>query len=256
VDIPHDAIACEVQHHPAPKPITAWQCAARALVVRELLLQEARHLGIEPVPLSDESGRRETEEEALLRGLIEQEVATPEPDEATCRRFYEQNRQRFRSEPIYEAAHILFPARQDRGEEYADAEQAAASAITVLKRHPERFADLAKAHSVCPSAAQGGNLGQITKGQTTREFEEALAELAPGALTSKPVKTRYGLHIIRLDRRIDGKELPFEMVTDRIADYLRESVIRRATAQYVARLVTKADITGVVLAGAESHGVA
>ncbi|MCK4275604.1 MAG: peptidylprolyl isomerase, partial [Phycisphaerae bacterium] len=61
---------------------------------------------------------------------------------------------------------------------------------------------------------------------------------------------------IRLDRRITGRELPFEMVTDLISDYLRESVIRRATAQYVARLATKADITGVVLAGAESHGVA
>lgn len=256
VDIPHDAIAGEAQHHPASKPIAAWQAAARALVVRELLLQEAHHLGIEPAPLSDESGRRETEEEALIRGLIEQEVATPEPDEATCRRFYEQNRQRFRSEPIYEAAHILFTARQDHAGEYAKAERAAASVIEALKRQPERFADLAKVHSVCPSAAQGGNLGQITKGQTTREFEEALAALVPGALTSRPVKTRYGLHIIRLDRRIDGKELPFEMVTDLISDYLRESVIRRATAQYVARLATKADITGVVLAGAESHGVA
>ena len=43
-----DVIAREVQHHPAEKPILAWQAAARALVVRELLLQEsraARHRG-------------------------------------------------------------------------------------------------------------------------------------------------------------------------------------------------------------------
>ena len=42
VSIARDAIVREMQHHPAPKPIAAWQQAARALVIRELLLQEAR----------------------------------------------------------------------------------------------------------------------------------------------------------------------------------------------------------------------
>jgi len=255
VDIPHDAIARETQYHPASKPITAWHTAARALVVRELLLQEARRLGIVPVPDSDGMGRRETEDEALIRALIDQEVTTPEPDEATCRRYYEQNRRRFRSEPIYKAAHILFPARKDHPEDCAGAAGAAAAVLDELTRHPERFDDLARAHSACPSAAQGGNLGQITAGQTTLEFEQALAALAPGSITRSPVETRYGLHIIRLDRKIEGRQLPFDTVAGRIADYLRESVSRRATAQYVARLVSKTEITGLVLAGAEAHQV-
>ena len=42
VAIPRDAIVREMQHHPADKPIAAWQQAARALVVRELLLQARR----------------------------------------------------------------------------------------------------------------------------------------------------------------------------------------------------------------------
>jgi peptidyl-prolyl cis-trans isomerase C len=255
VDIPHEAIAREVQYHPAAKPIAAWQAAARALVVRELLLQEARRLGIEPAPLTDPSGRREAEEEALVRELIEREVTTPEPDEASCRCYYEQNRRRFRSAPIYEAAHILFPAREDVAEEFEAAERAADLVLGELKSQPGRFAGLARAHSACPSAAQGGNLGQMTAGQTTREFEEALAGLAPGAISQEPVKTRYGLHIIRLDRRIEGQDLPFELVSDRIADYLRENVARRATAQYVARLVSQAEISGIALAGAPEHQV-
>jgi peptidyl-prolyl cis-trans isomerase C len=49
--------------------------------------------------------------------------------------------------------------------------------------------------------------------------------------------------------------LPFERVSDRIADYLRDSVARRATAQYLARLVSRAEITGIALAGAEAHRV-
>ena len=255
IDIPHDVIARETQYHPAPKPVAAWQAAARALVVRELLLQEARRLGIAADPHSDEGGRRETEEEALIRGLVEKEVAVPETDEATCRRYYEQNRSRFRSETIYEAAHILFPAREDDAEAYAEAKAAAVAALEDLKQRPDQFSALARAHSACPSAEQGGNLGQITAGQTTPEFEQALAALSPGQISGAPVTTRYGLHIIRLDRRIDGAELPFEAVSSHIADYLRENVTRRATAQYVARLVSKADISGIALAGAPEHRV-
>jgi peptidyl-prolyl cis-trans isomerase C len=255
VDIPHEAIAREVQYHPASKPIAAWEAAARALVVRELLLQEARRLGIAPAPRKDASGRREAEDEALVRELIEREVVTPEPDEASCRRYYEQNKRRFRSEPIYEAAHILFAAWQGDAEAYAKAERAAGLVLAELKQQPGRFGDLARTHSSCPSGAQGGNLGQITAGQTTGEFEEALAGLAPGTICQTPVKTRYGFHVIRLDRRIEGQELPFELVSDRIADYLRENVVRRATAQYVARLVSKAQISGVALAGAPEHQV-
>lgn len=255
VEIPHDAIARETQNHPASKPIAAWQAAARALVVRELLLQEARRLGIAPAPRCEEGGRRETEDEALIRSLVEQEVVTPEPDEAACRRYYEQNRRRFRSERIFEAAHILFAARADDAEAYAEAEGTAIAVLTELREQPQRFGALARTCSACPSAAQGGNLGQITAGQTTPEFEQALEALAPGAISQAPVKTRYGLHIIRLDRKIDGAELPFEAVASLIADYLRESVTRRAMAQYIARLVSKAQIAGVVLAGAEAHQV-
>ena len=110
VVIAREVIAREVQNHPAEKPVLAWHAAARALVVRELLLQESRRLGIEAEPLRDPEGRSETPEEAAMRALIEREVVTPEPDEAACLRFYQQNRERFRSGDLYEAAHILVAA--------------------------------------------------------------------------------------------------------------------------------------------------
>jgi len=85
VAIARDAIVREMQHHAAPKPIAAWQQAARALVIRELLLQEARRLAIAPQPASDGDGRRETDDEAIIRGLIDREVSVPEPDDDICR---------------------------------------------------------------------------------------------------------------------------------------------------------------------------
>ncbi len=252
VAIARDAIVREMQHHPAQKPIAAWQQAARALVVKELLLQRAKNLGIMPAPTSDEAGRRETDEEALMRGVVEREVAVPEPDDETCRRYYERNGARFRSPDIYEAAHILFAALPSDPEAYARAQADAAGVLAALNERPASFASMAQAHSRCPSAAQGGNLGQITSGQTTPEFEQALMALAPGQLCEAPVATRYGFHINRLARRHEGQVLPYEMVAARIADYLRESVRRRADAQYIARLVTAAKIEGIELAGADA----
>lgn len=252
VPIPRDLIAREVQHHPARSPAEGWKAAARALVVRELLLQEARRLEVSAEPLVDEDGRRETDEEAAIRALVEREVSLPEADAETCRRYYERNRARFRSATIYEAAHILFAADRADAKAYADARTEAKAVLAILDRQPERFEELAQKHSACPSAAQGGNLGQIGAGDTTPEFERALTELKPGSIAPAPVATRYGFHIVRLDRRHDGRELPFELVADRIAEYLNESVRRRATAQYIARLAGRARIEGIELPGPEA----
>jgi peptidyl-prolyl cis-trans isomerase C len=255
VAIPRDVIAREVQHHPSRTPATSWRAAAQALVVRELLLQEARRLAVEAEPLADADGRRETAEEAAVRALVAQEVRTPSADMATCRRYYEQNRQRFRSPDIYEATHILFAASKADAPGYARAHAAAQAALAVLREHPEQFADMTRAHSACPSASQGGKLGQITLGQTTREFEQALFALEPGTINPEPVATRYGFHIVRLDRKHEGRELPFELVADRIAEYLEESVQRLALAQYVARLAAAARLEGIDLANADAMRV-
>lgn len=250
--IPRDAIVREMQHHPAEKPIAAWQQAARALVIKELLLQRAKYLGIAPEPKSDDAGRRETDDEALMRAVVDCEVVVPEPDDETCRRYYERNSARFRSCDIYEASHILFAALAADREAYARARAAAAAVLATLQENPECFVALAKAYSRCLSAEQGGNLGQITRGQTTPEFERALVAIAPGELCAEPVATRYGFHIIRVERKHDGRALPYEMVADRIAAYLRDSVRRCADAQYVARLASAARIEGIDIAGADA----
>ncbi|HEX5078375.1 MAG TPA: peptidylprolyl isomerase [Geminicoccaceae bacterium] len=253
VEISDHAIHAELQYHPAGSVEEAREAAARALVVRELLLQAAGRLGIErPDPLEGAAGARETDDEALIRALITREVATPEPDDATCRRFYDNNLQRFRSADLFEAAHILFPADPEDADACAGAKQRAAAALAQALEQPRRFAELAQQLSACPSAAQGGNLGQITRGQTVPELETFLFNLEPGQICPVPVKTRYGYHVVRLDRRIEGRQLPFDAVRDKIADYLREHVWRRAVSQYLQLLVGQAEIRGIELDGART----
>lgn len=236
-------IARETQHHQASDPDVAWDLAARALAIRELLSQEADRLGIEVEPIEDEEGRCETPQEARLRGLVEREVSVPSADEATCRRYYQANLNRFCSPDLFEVGHILIPHGPQ-------ARELAMSLIGELQQRPERFAEAAAIHSACPSGKRGGNLGQIGPGQTVPEFEAALPTLQVGVVHPEPIESRYGFHIVRLDRRIEGRQLPFELVRERIADYLEDSVHRRALHQYVSILAGRAQLTGVDFAAA------
>lgn len=93
--VPEAEILAEAQHHPAGNPGAALMAAARALVVRELLRQEVRRLKIAAVPRIDESGRRETAEDAAIRVLLERELRVPEAGEAECRRFHANHPARF-----------------------------------------------------------------------------------------------------------------------------------------------------------------
>lgn len=251
VAISREIIAREVQNHPAPKPIEAWHAAARALVVRELLRQEAERLGIEEPPLRDDEGRAETPEEAAIRGLIAREVKTPAPDEEACRRFYAANARRFCSPTLYQAAHILLVAPADDRKARLAARASADAILALLKADGLAFAALARERSDCrSSAADGGSLGQFSRGETVSELERGLDRMQDGEIAI--AESRYGFHVVRLDRRIGGRQLPFEAVRARIAAYLSDTVERKALAQYVSILAGRASISGLTLAAARS----
>ncbi len=253
--IPARAIVREIQYHPAASPTESWRKAAEALVVKALLLDEAWREGIAAEPVVDDRGRRETEEEALIRGLVERTVRVPSPTQEELGRYYDTNLAKFRAAELIEARHILVAARADDSDAYAAARAKAEALAGTLAADPDCFANLARAHSDCASAGEGGFLGQLTPDETTTEFAAAVAGLNEGETTRHPAETRYGFHVIRLERRIAARTLPFESVATRIAEYLTERARRTAIAQYLARLVLRAEITGIVIAGADARRV-
>src|SRR5690606_36621081 len=158
-------------------------------------------------------------------------VTTPHADDAVCRRSYEQNHDQFPSPALVDASHILFSAPQDELARYAKAELSTIDPIAELQAHPARLAVLAAPLPACPSGKQGGNLGLIGPGQTVDEFETFLFNLEADQMCPVPVKTRFGVHVIRAGRKIPGETVPFEAVRSKIADYLEESSWRRAVFQ-------------------------
>lgn len=250
VEIPPEAIAQEIQHHPAPDAETAWTEAARALAVKELLLQEARRLGLEAEPERDEAGRSEAEDDALVRSLLEQEVAPAQPGEEECRRFYDAYQDRFRTPDLFEAAHILIEPEMDDEAGWVAAERRARDLRKQIGNGAAAFAKAAHAHSGCASAQQDGSLGQVKRGELVSSIQQELESLGDGETGSEPVRSRFGWHLLRLHRRIPGRTIPFEMARDKIADTLEARSWSVESARYVASLAARANVEGVVIQGA------
>lgn len=251
VEISSAAIAAEAQNHPARSAQDAWHCAAEALVIRQLLLAEADRLGIAVGDVVDADGRKLAEDDARIEELLAQAVTIPEANEAEALRFYARNCDRFTSETLVEAEHILLSVAPDDTLRYNMAWSEARALIRRIEADPACFARLAGDFSACPSKQQGGKLGQIGKGQTVPEFEEALFALGEGELCREPVKSRYGIHIIRCGRRVEGQQLPFEAVESSVRAYLEEASYRRAAAQYLSILAGRTQVEGFALPAAE-----
>ncbi|MBL1271066.1 MAG: peptidyl-prolyl cis-trans isomerase C [Marinobacter maritimus] len=234
--ISEEDIAREMQHHPAEEVAEAWHEAAKSLVIRELLLQQAKALKLP----------EDLDEEATLARVLEQELDVPQPSDEDCERFHASNPSRFRSQTLMAVSHILLAAAPDDVQERMRQEEVGRQLLSSLLEGRAQFAALAKQYSVCESRHQGGSLGQISKGQTVEEFERPVLTLKEG-LNPELVESRYGWHIVRVDQRIDGEQLPYEHVKPKIRQYLSESVTRRAFRQYLQVLAAETGVKGVDL---------
>lgn len=223
-------------HDGAQNPVKR---ATTALVLRRVLLDEAARLGIvSPDP------------EEAIEMLLEKEVRVPTPDEQTCRRYYDQHQARFTVGELLEADHILFQVTP--GVDLEALRGLAQDTLAMLIDDPSSFAEKAKALSNCPSGAVGGSLGQLARGATAPEFERAIFAMRANELLPRLLETRYGLHIVRVNRRVEGKLQPYEAVAASIAHALAAASRDTAWKQYMKLLVGRARVEGIELEGAES----
>src|SRR5581483_8286312 len=134
----------------------------------------------------------------------------------------------------------------------AEAKAKAADLARRVVADPAALGPLAREHSDCPSKANDGHLGQIGRGSLVPELESYIFAMKAGETCPVPVPSRYGWHVVRVLERADGRELPYESVRAKIADYLAEASWRRAVSQYISLLAGRAAIEGVVLRAAAS----
>ncbi|MCY1405557.1 Chaperone SurA [compost metagenome] len=232
-------IARETPFHPSSSLAEAQLNAARALVVRELLAQRAAMLGL--------TVGSDAENDQAVAALLERELNVPEPDEATCRRYFDTHRERFSEPTRLRVRHILLPAAPEDARARDAHYRLGEKLLRELAEHPERFTELAQRHSACPSKDEGGDLGWLTPGQTVAELDQALQRL-PVGLYERPLASRYGWHLVSIDERQERKPLPYSQVASRVHYSLREESTRHALRQYLLALEAEFGVEGFSLA--------
>ena len=104
------------------------------------------------------------------------------------------------------------------------------------------FEDAAKEYSTCPSAQKGGSLGTFGRGQMVKEFEDAAFAANIGEVVG-PVKTQFGYHLIKVEKKNEACEAPFEevkvKVMNEIAQKKREQVYSEKMTKLKEKFVEK-----------------
>lgn len=160
--------------------------------------------------------------------------------------YYQERRDEFRQEEEVCARHILVKTRAgtDAKEGHPDdeARRLAQGVLDRLNKGAD-FAALAKKESEDKgSAPGGGELGCFGRGRMLPEFDNAAFSLGVGEVTSEPVKTSAGYHVIQVSSRRDESFLPLAQVKERIRQLLmaeRTRELAEAQAQAIAGALRK-----------------
>ncbi|ROR32254.1 peptidylprolyl isomerase [Inmirania thermothiophila] len=194
------------------------------LVNLVLLAAEARAQGLDRAP-GTAARLFVREADTLARAMLARVIAASPVSEEALRRAYEE---RFagRGETEYRLRHILV------------ADEARAREALRRLDAGEDFAAVARALSLDPSGEQGGDLGWLSPAALEPALRAAVERLAPGGRTTEPVRTRFGLHIVRLEGRRTAPPPPFEAVRSRLAAELQTERLKA----HVAELRSKARI--------------
>lgn len=227
----------------------------RELAYAELLRQRAVTLGLLPKhdgPMAPELGEAERE---VLEAMVEREVASPEPQESECQRYYEAHAGQFTVGQAVRLRHILFAVTPGINVQALAVHAEKALLELCHKDTPaSRFAKLAGELSNCPSSAQGGDLGWVGPDDCAPELARTLFQGHHSGLGMHPtlVHSRFGFHVVDVLERRDGIVPSYEEVRERIERLLTVQSRGRALYQYMTLLAGEAELQNVELVAADS----
>ena len=241
------------------------------LIGQELVIQEGRKAGLNPRDIeidtelakikqrfpSENSFQQALEQQKLtaekLRKVIERALigkkvldikvkptAKPVTDEDISV-FYEENKKIFAEQEEVKVSHILIKVAPDADEQAKADAKSEIQVILEKARNGEDFAELAKKHSQCPSAPEGGNLGYFTRGRMVKPFEDAAFSLEKGQI-SEIVETQFGYHIILGVDKKPEMQSKLEEVSEEIRKILYEKEVDTALKKWLEPVREKATI--------------
>lgn len=179
------------------------------LVATKLLLLDAKRNLFEAEPAYKEQ-LAQLKENLLINYATEKIVGSVTVSDDEAKAYYDENKESLGGGETVDASHILVKTEDEAKELLAKISSGELS-----------FEDAAREFSSCPSGkSAGGNLGEFGRGQMVPEFDAAVFAMEEGQLSAEPVKTQFGYHIIKLNKK-SVKEAPaFEAIKEQIKNYL------------------------------------
>ncbi|MBQ8803808.1 MAG: peptidylprolyl isomerase [Tyzzerella sp.] len=150
------------------------------------------------------NAKRDVLAQMAMRELLK-DIAVSDEEVKT---FFEENRDYYKKDATVSAKHIL-----------VDSEEKCNEILASITSGEKAFEDAAKESSTCPSGQRGGDLGEFGKGQMVKEFEEAAFAAEIGQVVG-PVKTQFGYHLIKVEKKNEAALASFEEVKESIRQML------------------------------------
>ena len=191
------------------------------LIGNKLLLLDAKRNLIEAEPAFKEQLAR-LKDNLLASYAAEKVISTVSVSDKEARDYYEENKERFNQGETVNASHIL-----------VDTEEKALELLAKIKSGEVSFETCAKENSSCPSGQQGGSLGDFGRGQMVPEFDTAVFSMEVGEITETPVKTQFGYHLIRLNKKNPAEALSYNDVRSQLYEQLTRE---RQQAAYQSKI--------------------
>jgi len=195
-----------------------------SLIERKLLAQAARQAGM----LENEELRQRIAyitDDVLQQAYLNQLVEARTTEENLQAAYAEMIADYDNSDEVW-ARHILLENEADARAVIAELEAGA------------DFAELAKTRSTGPSGASGGDLGYFVREQMVAPFATAAFDLEVGAITSDPVETEFGWHVIKVEGRRPTTPPSYEEVKEG----LRTQEAQAALTEHLSELRATAEI--------------
>jgi parvulin-like peptidyl-prolyl isomerase len=205
------------------------------LIEKVLFTELAAKEGIDEKP-EFKRNMEKIKDELLVNMWMKSQMDNAIVSESEAKAFYDKNTEKFMEKASMHARHILVEGEKDA--------QDIIDTLKPLKGNAlkEKFIELAKAKSTGPSAPNGGDLGTFNKGQMVPEFSKAVWALENGQITTVPVKTQFGYHVIYLETKTEAKPASYEKVKNNIINSLKQQQFTVKIKDVAKELKSKAKI--------------
>jgi len=199
------------------------------VISEKLLIQEAKNMGLEKDNDVLEQIEKMTEQ-ILVQALLQREILDKvDVNDEEVSEYYEQNKDSFTEKEQIHLYNILL-----------ESEEEAQDILEQLKTGGD-FIEIAKEKSTGPSAAQGGDLGYLSKGSLIPEIEDEVFTLEVGGL-SGVVKTDFGFHILKITEKKPETVKALEEVKEDIIQTLLPTKQKEAFDNLLEELKGKVEI--------------